>query len=176
MSPAAARRLLHTSHGVTSLALIATGFLILWPDLRARLLGGYGRELAQVHLGLGWAFAVAPLLALGAARALFEDLRRRLGPPEGITWQKLHIGITLAASALLTASGIVLGHLPDLPLAVQDASLDAHIWATWVVAASLPLHLVAARRKIAERVRLLAGGEPPPLFEFADGEDDAPDP
>lgn len=176
VSPATLRRLLHAAHGLTTLALLVTGFLIEWPDLRAQTVGGYGRELTQYHLWFGWAFAAAPLLAAGAAGALFLDLRQRLGPPDPITWRKLHIVITGVGSALLIASGIILWLFDELPLIVQDVSLEIHIWATWVFAASLPVHLVVARRKIAERVRLFRGGGPPPLFEFSDGDPDPEDP
>jgi len=176
MGPTTVRRLIHTAHGVTTLALLATGFLIQWPDLRALVVGGYGRELAQYHLWFGWAFAAAPLLALTATGTHFADLRERLGPPDPITWRKLHIVITGVGSALLTATGILLWGFDDLPLIVQDVALEIHIWATWVLTASLPIHLVVARRKIVERVRLWSGGEPPPLFEFADEDSDPEDP
>jgi cytochrome b subunit of formate dehydrogenase len=175
MTPAATRRLLHAVHGVTTLALLVTGCLIQWPDLRAQVVGGYGRELAQLHLWFGWAFAAAPLLAGRSAGALFADLQRRLGPPDPITWRKLHIVITAVASGLLTASGIILWQFHELPLLVQDISLELHIWATWVVAALLPVHLVVARRKIAERARWLRGDEPR-LFEFGEEDPDPEDP
>jgi len=175
MTSATTRRLLHASHGITTLPLLATGFLIQWPDLRAQVVGGYGRELAEIHLWFGGAFAAAPLLAVGAAGALFADLRQRLGPPDPITWRKLHIVITVAASLLLSVSGIILWWFQDLPLIVQDVSLEIHIWATWAVALSLPVHLVVARRKIAERARLIRGDEPP-LFEFVDEDPDPEDP
>jgi cytochrome b subunit of formate dehydrogenase len=170
VTPTATRRLLHAVHGVTTLALLVTGCLIEWPDLRARFVGGYGRELARIHLWFGWAFAAAPLLAAGAAGALFEDLQRRLGPPDPITWRKLHIVITGVASLLLTASGIILWGFPELPLLVQDISLEIHSWTTWIVAALLPVHLVVARRKIAERVGWFRADESQ-LFEF--GEEDS---
>ena len=172
MTPVTKRRLLHAAHGVTVVALLATGFLIQWPDLRAKLVGGYGRELAEFHLWFGWAFAAAPLLVVGAAGAVYADLRRRLGPPDPITWRKLHIVTTGVTGVLLTVSGIILWAFHELPLIVQDVSLEIHIWATWVVAASLPVHLVVARREIVERVRRLGGAEPPPLFEFADEDPD----
>ena len=173
MTPAATRRLLHTVHAVTTLALLVTGWLIQWPDLRAQILGGYGRELARIHLWFGWAFAAAPLLAGGAVRALFADLQQRLGPPDPITWRKLHIVITGVVSVFLTASGIILWGFHELPLLVQDVSLEIHIWATWIVAASLPVHLVDARRKIAVRLRWFRGDGPRP-FEFGD-EDPEPE-
>jgi cytochrome b subunit of formate dehydrogenase len=173
MSPLTTRRLLHAVHGVTTLVLLATGFLIQWPDLRARLVGGYGRELADVHVWMGWAFVAAPVLALPlAARPLLADLRRRLHRQEPLSWRKAHVAITLAACAVLTLSGIALWVPLSLPVGLLDASVEAHVWATWAVTLSLPVHLVVARRKIAERVRVLLGGEPPPLFEFADDPDE----
>ena len=176
MNPRGARRWLHASHALTTLALLATGFLIQWPDLRARVVGGYGRELAIVHVWVGWAFALAPPLALAlAVHPLLADLARRLGPAETSRGRQAHVVITLVAGGLLSVTGIVLWWPDDsgaLPLALLDASLEVHIWATWVFAVSLPMHLLAARRKIVERVRVALGGEPPPLFEFADDSDE----
>ena len=169
------RRLLHAVHAITTLALFVTGCLIQWPDLRAQVAGGYGRELARLHLWLGCAFAAAPLLAGGATRALFADLQQRLGPPDPATWRKLHIVITGVASTLLTASGIILWQFHELPLLVQDISLSIHVWATWIVAALLPVHLVVARRKIVERLRGFRGA-PPRLFEFGEEDPDPEDP
>jgi cytochrome b subunit of formate dehydrogenase len=158
---------------VATLVLLATGFLIQWPDLRAQVVGGYGRELAEVHVWMGWAFAAAPALALAlASRPLLDDLGRRLGSQEPLSWRKAHVVITLVAGALLTLTGIALWVLGALPVALLDASLEVHIWATWVLAISLPVHLVVARRKIVERVRVALGGEPPPLFEFGDEADE----
>jgi cytochrome b subunit of formate dehydrogenase len=91
-----------------------------------------------------------------------------------MSWRKAHVLITLVAGALLTLTGIALWVPRSLPLALLDASLEVHIWATWVFAASLPVHLVVARRKIVERVRMALGGEPPPLFEFGDDADEEP--
>jgi len=177
MTGATARRLLHLTHAVTTLALLATGFLIEWPDLRARVVGGYGRQLADVHVWVGWAFAAAPLLAAAAAAGpLFADLAQRVGPSDAQTWKKAHVLITLAAGALLTVTGVVLWWSGDVPVAVQDVSLEIHIVATWVLALSLPVHVFEARRKIAESVRLRLRGGPPPLFEFADEEDHAGEP
>jgi cytochrome b subunit of formate dehydrogenase len=173
MTETTTRRLLHAAHTVTTVALLVTGLLIEWPDLRARVVGGYGRQLAEIHVWFGWVFAAAPVLALGAAaRPLFADLAERLGPPDPLTWRKLHIVITLAASALLTVTGFLLWWSGALPLAVEDASLEIHIWMNWVLAISLPVHLFEARRKIAERARLYLTGESPPIFEFADDPED----
>jgi len=132
--------------------------------------------LAEFHLWFGWVFAALPLLAIGATRPLLEDLRRRLGPPDGVAWRKLNMVITGVASLLPSVSGIVLWLFLELPLIVEDVLLEIHIWATRVLTASLPVHLVVARHKIAERLRHPFGVEPPPLFEFVDEDPDPDDP
>lgn len=172
MTAAARRQVMHVCHAVATVVLIATGFLIQWPDLRAALVGGYGRQLAEYHMWFGWLFAAVPLAGLGAARALLADARRRLGPPDGVTWRKLHIVVSVVSSFLLSVTGIVLWAFPVLPALVEDVSLEIHVWATWVLTVSLPIHLVAARRAIVERLRHPRGGEPPPLFEFDDDEEE----
>jgi cytochrome b subunit of formate dehydrogenase len=175
MTPFTTRRLLHAAHVVATLVLLATGFLIQWPDLRAQVVGGYGRELAEVHVWMGWAFAAAPAAALAlAAQPLLADLGRRIGSEEPFSWRKAHVVITVVAGVLLTLTGIALWVPGTLPVALLDASLEVHIWATWVLTISLPVHLVVARGKIVERVRIALGGEPPPLFEFADDDDEEP--
>jgi cytochrome b subunit of formate dehydrogenase len=178
MNPRGARRLLHALHAWTTLALLATGFLIQWPDLRALVVGGYGRELATLHVWVGWVFTFAPPLALALSpRPLLADVARRFDPLEASRWRKAHVVITLVAGGLLGVTGVILWWPDDfgaLPLATLDRSLDLHIAASWIFAVSLPLHLWVARREIWERVRLLLGGEPPPLFEFADDPDEDP--
>jgi cytochrome b subunit of formate dehydrogenase len=152
--------MLHAIHVVTSLVLLATGFLLEFPDLRARVVGGYGREIARVHNWVGLAFVVAPALVLAiAARPLLGDLRLRLTPPEGLTWPKLHILATLVFSLLLVVSGFFLWVDWDLPLMVLDAMLETHIVVTWLLVASILVHLFAARRESAARVRALFGRE-----------------
>jgi cytochrome b subunit of formate dehydrogenase len=160
---------MHAAHAATSVLLIATGMLMQWPDLRSRLVGGYGLQIARLHDWLGAAFIAAPLLALGlAARPLARDLGRRLGPPDPIGWRKIHIVASVVVSVLLAVSGALLW-LGGLPLAFEDAALEVHSALTWVLAASIPVHLFAARRKIAAAtavlLRLRPADEPPFPFE-----------
>jgi cytochrome b subunit of formate dehydrogenase len=156
------RRGLHSLHAATSLLLVASGLLIEWPDLRSRLVGGYGQEIAEWHLWLGLAFAGAPLLALAVrARRLLGDLALRLGPPYPFGWKKLHIAASIALSALVTASGLVLWLDPPLPRAAWDAALWTHIVTAWAITVAIPVHLVVARRRIVQVVRVWLGLEPP---------------
>lgn len=167
MNAGLVRRGLHGAHAAAAVVLLATGVLLGVPDLRARLLGGYGREVAAGHDVGAYVFLAAPLLAfLLAARPLVRDLRRRLGPPDGPSWRKLHIVLSVALSACLSASGLVLWAGAAAPAIVYDGALEAHVAAAWALGVALPLHLVAARRKLAARLReILRGGSERLPFE-----------
>lgn len=173
LPPPTVRRLLHVAHALASLVLVATGFLIGWPDLRARIVGGYGRQLLDVHNWSGVLFMVAPALALAfSLRPLWSDLVRRLGPAGPGLWKRSHIAGSVIASFALSVSGILLWVDWDLPLAVLDASLAVHMWLAWLFAVVIPIHIVVSRRKI--RARLMppwgAAPHPEPGEGFPEGE------
>jgi cytochrome b subunit of formate dehydrogenase len=175
MSPSGIRRALHHAYTLATLVLLVTGALLAWPDLRALAVGGYGREIWQLHLWAGWAFLAVPVLAVGAAaRPLLRDFRRRLGPPDGVTWRKVHTIATLAAGILLGLSGLLLWLDAGLPIAVIDAALAVHQALSWFVVAALLAHLVAARRKIAVRTGEILGRDSELLFPL-ESEDDLED-
>ncbi len=176
MTAGPVRRGLHALHAVAGLALVVTGLLILLPDLRSSTLGGYGREVGLVHVYLGLLFAVAPVLAWmwvprGLLAGSWERIRQQ-GP--GATWRRAHIVVTLVASAALSLSGVIMWLGTDLPTAIWDATDQVHVVCHWVVTLSLPVHLLVSRRRIAERVRLALGSEPPDPFEFGDELDEEP--
>lgn len=82
LSPAAGRRGLHALHTLSGLALLGTGLLIQWPELRARVLGGYGRELGLLHDQAAIAFLAAPALAVAlSGSALVREASARLRRP-----------------------------------------------------------------------------------------------
>ena len=154
MTPARIRWALHCIYALAVLLKVATGLLLTEPDLRAKLLGGYGREIMEVHMWSSWFFLGAPLLALVlAARPLLWDLRWRLRRPGGITWQKIHVVVTLSAGVILSLTGVLLWLDLGLPHAYTDPMLEVHDALIWVVIAALSAHLVAARRKILLRTR-----------------------
>ena len=86
MTASLVRRALHAAHAGVSLLLLATGLLLGSPDLRARLLGGYGREVAQWHDLGAYAFLGVPARELTDAHAdlaalwgsIARELRERL--------------------------------------------------------------------------------------------------
>lgn len=175
MTPGPVRRALHATHTAASVLLIATGLLLSYPDLRGRLVGGYGREILDAHLWIGAALIAAPCVAgLLAGRLLLRDLVRRLGPPDPtFAWAKVHIVATLAMTSLLVATGLLLWLDFDLPTAVLDLATTSHVAATWLLVASIPLHVVLARRKIVARTREILGLVPasellPPFFDEDD--------
>lgn len=162
------RRALHGSHALLTVALLVTGLLMGFPGLRARLVGGYGTEIWELHLALGLAFVALPLLALAAAgRGLARDAGRRLGPPRGITWRKVHLVASVAATLVLGLSGIPLGWDEPFPLVVLDGALLAHQAASWFLLGLVAIHLVAARRRLAAKLRgerTLEGDQGDPLL------------
>ena len=154
MSLVRIRWTLHLIYAFAVLVKVASGLLLTEPDLRAKLVGGYGREIMDIHLWSGWVFLGAPLLALVlAARPLLRDLRRRLGRPDGITWRKIHIVVTLSVGIIPSLTGVLLWLDLGLPRAYTDMTLEVHDVLIWVVIAALSAHLVAARRKILVRTR-----------------------
>lgn len=158
MSPARVRWLLHLSYALAVLVKVASGLLLTEPDLRARLVGGYGRQIMEIHLWSSWVFLGAPLIALAlAARPLLRDLSRRLGRPGGITWRKIHLSVTTSVGIVLSLTGVLLWLDPNLPRALSDLMLDVHDMLIWVVIAALSAHLVAARRTILLRTRQVFG-------------------
>jgi cytochrome b subunit of formate dehydrogenase len=173
MTPLRVRQLLHHGHVVAALLLLATGWLIAYPELRARLLPGRDRLLDETHLWTGFAFVALPALALAlGARPLVRELGRRFGPPDPWGWRRAHLALTLGASVALAASGVALWRGELLSQAAEDAAFLVHEWTTWILAATIPIHLVASRRKIVSRYREIVLRERPPLFEFADGEEE----
>lgn len=166
------RQGLHHLYTLLTLALIATGLLIGHPEWRAQLVGGYGRLIYEIHLWAGWGFMGVPALALAvAARPLLRDLRRRLGPPDGLTWRKIHTVFTLAAGVLLALTGVALWLDPGLPLPLLDATVEVHVVLTWMVLLAIPVHLLAAWRKTVTRTREILGLESPSPLPF-DREDE----
>jgi cytochrome b subunit of formate dehydrogenase len=169
ISPTRVRRTLHATHAAATLALLATGLFLEFPELRSVAVGGYGHRIASIHLFAGASFVVLPLVALALARsALIEDLRLRLGPPDPWRWRKSHIVSSLVAVTLLSLSGIVMWTDERLPSAVGDAARLAHVALTVLIGASLCVHLVVARRKIVARVRRSLGRDEDPdgFFEL----------
>ncbi|MFQ5697575.1 MAG: hypothetical protein ACE5IL_04735 [Myxococcota bacterium] len=154
MRPALARQILHTLHAAASLALVATGALIELPELRSRTFGGYGLEIVATHQWATIVFVCGPLLvALFSAHSLLAEVRFRVRGPGGPSFRKLHLLASLLVSAFLTLTGVLLW-LPDLEPRFSDPLIVAHVWVGWLFAAVIPVHVLAARRRIALRIRL----------------------
>jgi len=157
------RRALHAGHVWATLVLLATGALLEWPELRGRVIGGYGTTIVNAHLWAAVVFLAAPVLALALSyRTLLGDLRHRLtqrGPWPG-RWRKTHIGVSLVGGLVLSASGIALWADDYVSRGLWDLSRIGHVAFTVVLAAALPIHLVYERRRIVVRLREMVGLAP----------------
>ena len=175
MTAPRARQGIHVFHAATSLALLATGFLIQSPELRSYVTGGYGLEILRAHTWLGFAFILGPALALLAfMRPLLADLGRRLRPLDPVSWRKIHTVLSLFLSTLLGGTGLALWPPLDLDAQWLDVTLEVHVVVTWLFLASILVHLVAARRKIwSVLLRPFRADSNPGLeFMMSDEEDD----
>jgi hypothetical protein len=150
---------------LSTLALLATGALLEWPELRARLIGGYGTTVVTAHLWSAALFVVAPVLALALShRPLLHDLHRRLtlrGPWPG-TWRKSHIALSFAGGLVLTLSGVALWADDYVSRGVWDLSRTGHVVFTVLIAVAIPIHLFKARERMAKVLREWLGLAPPP--------------
>ncbi|MEB2345522.1 MAG: cytochrome b/b6 domain-containing protein [Deltaproteobacteria bacterium] len=163
------RRLLHRSHAAATLVLLASGVLLQAPDLRAGLVGGYGREISLVHRAAGVLFVLVPLAALlRAGRPLARDALRRLDPPDPRAWRQLHLVLSLGATPLLALTGLLPWLGARIPAAIGDLALEAHAALAWLFLAMLAAHLLAVRRKLGARFRDLREGRASPGDEPGD--------
>jgi len=175
--PVLVRHVLHHVYAATAIVLMVTGVFLTLPDLRASMIGGYGREILDLHLWAGWLFLAAPPVALLLGRRdLLAALRERLS--EGHAWRRFHMASVLIAGFVLGLTGIALWLDLELSRTLADLVSNTHELLSWFVIAELGVHVVAARRKTFERARRLLGLSPvgndddpeQDLFEFADDE------
>lgn len=173
--PVLVRHVLHHLNAATAIVLMVTGVFLTLPDLRARVIGGYGREILDLHLWVGWVFLATPPVALLLARRdLLVALRERLS--EGRAWRRFHMASVLIAGFVLGLTGVILWLDLELSRVLADLVSNSHELLSWFVIAELGVHVVAVRRKTFERARMLLGLSPPgngenpeqDLFEFAD--------
>ena len=176
--PVVVRHALHHIYAATAIVLMITGVFLTLPDLRGRVIGGYGREILDLHLWVGWLFLATPPIAVVLGRSdLLAALRERLS--EGHAWRRFHMASVLIAGFVLGTTGIVLWLDLELSRTLADLVSNLHQWLSWFVIAELGVHVVAARRKTFERARMLLGLSPlgkgedaeKELFDFADDDE-----
>ncbi len=136
-----ARPLLHTVHLLTFVVLLATGLLLLVPDLRALATGGYSLLIKEVHRWGGIAFLALPVVVVlrnGLGSIVVRPARHTVRT----VWQAMHVGITVIMSALLIGSGFLIWGKAALPETILDASIWVHDTFTYVALVLLGMHLV----------------------------------
>lgn len=147
------RSWLHSGNAAIAFALLITGLLMMFPDFRSKMIGGFGRELGLVHRWVGWAFFAFPLLFLPAAKILWNDMKKRLSTKTPVRWRKINLGFAIVFAVGINLSGVVLWFNDQVPLFILDASLFLHQVLTFAFIISLSVHLYVARRGIFARFR-----------------------
>ncbi|MFN8544950.1 MAG: hypothetical protein U0807_12220 [Candidatus Binatia bacterium] len=134
---------LHTAHAAATVALLVTGFLIEFPEARARLVGGFGPQISAAHDWTGVAFMVAPLLALLIARRALFQPKEADGAGALLFWRRLHVVGSLGAGLLVSVTGMALWIADMLPTRLADGTALVHVGLAWLFAGALVAHLVA---------------------------------
>ena len=145
----------HSLNAVMTVALIVTGLLITYPDLRAQLIGGYAMRLSEWHRWTGVAFIAIPLLWLCIApTTVLRNIGWHLSAPRLDLWRKAHYAASLLASVVLVVTGILLW-VDDVRItrATFELAITAHVASTWVVILMIPLHLLSTLHKVVRAKR-----------------------
>ena len=143
LSAEIARPALHMVHLLTFGVLLATGLLLLLPDLRAATVGGYALWLGGIHLWVGVAFVVAPLAILMRSRAPILFVAPSVRSARA-TWQALHVGTTVVMTVLFAVTGFALWADEFVGAKAAEASRTAHAWLTAAAGVFVAVHLLEA--------------------------------
>ena len=153
-------RILHATNALLTLALIATGFLITYPDLRAELIGGYALQLSKLHRSSALLYLGIPtLIFVTAPLAVGRNIGWRVWSIDRSRWQQVHLRCYLLAVVAVILSGALMWLDIQWSPAILDATAAVHLGASWLIVASIPLHLATiARRALAGDYRRQAQG------------------
>ncbi len=157
-APGARYRWVHAIYAAIVLVLIATAIPIQFPDLRASLIGGYGRSFATVHDWAGVAMLALPVVVFAATpRRALETIVIRSYRREHFRLHAVNLWFTLVSGLLFAVTGFLMWFPAQLPDAVVDASADVHSTLSYVLYVVVPLHLVIASKRTWEVLRGWAG-------------------
>ncbi|MBC8292315.1 MAG: cytochrome b/b6 domain-containing protein [Proteobacteria bacterium] len=131
------------------LVLVATGLPIQFPDLRAGLVGGYGRTIASIHEWSGVVMLAVPILALAWAPSwATTSLRLRARRRANLGLHAINLWFTLLSGVMLVVTGFIMWMPGTLPLPLIDTSAQLHAAASWGLYVMLPVHLLVTRQRV----------------------------
>ena len=152
MRPSTIRRFVHDWYAALAMALLITGFLITYPDVRSAILGRYGFYMPEIHNWAGGLFIALPIIgAFFRGKENWAHLRRRMFHMKKIQWRQIHLSGTWIAGITFAISGFILWWEEGIPLVVLDAMFVIHLWLAWLFLFATLYHLIAARRAIFVR-------------------------
>ncbi len=152
--PGARYRWVHALYAVIILVLIATAIPIQFPDLRAWLIGGYGRTIATVHEWAGVAMLALPVVVFAAKpHAALETISIRSYRREHLRFHAFNLWFTLVSGVVFIVTGFVMWFPTRLPHLLTDTSTDVHGWLSYVLYVMIPLHLMVASGRTWEVFR-----------------------
>jgi hypothetical protein len=151
--PSKIRRWVHDWYAALAVALLITGFLITYPDLRSAVLGRYGFYMPEIHNWAGGFFIGLPIVgAFFRGKENWTHLKKRMFNMSKIQWRQIHLSGTWIAGITFALSGLILWWEKGIPLFIMDAMFAIHLWLAWLFLFATLYHLIAARRAIVVRV------------------------
>lgn len=155
MSAELAARVIHWSYAALFVVLAASGLLLLYPELRSLLVGGYALYLSRIHWWSGVA-AVGVPLAVGLAagpQALVAHAHRDRGPGGAPwrRWRESHAGFVAVSAGALAGSGVLMRWRRALPQKMVDWAYRGHDFVACAAIAMLVAHLLAVALSRARR-------------------------
>jgi len=145
---------LHTSHAALFTVTFGTALLLLFPELRARFVGGYSATIKGIHLWFGIAALVVPVVVYAGAR------RWPKMPPWRFTgwWRGIHVRYTYWVTLIFGASGLVMWKPDYFSVGLSERMFSIHEWLTYAAGAVLGLHVlvVGTERALAALRWILA--------------------
>ena len=156
MKPAKIRGWLHILYAILAFILTVSGLLITFPDIRSKLIGGYGRYLSDIHVWVGWMIILLPIpVFLLTPKPMIDYSKRKLSLKSPFRWAKVNLSFTMISAIIFSVTGILIwvdngsmGIDVQIPFIVVDIAIKIHNYLTWILIAAVLLHLFFARRVI----------------------------
>ncbi len=145
---------LHFFYAVVALALVGTGLLIQFPDLRARFVGGYGQTLAWWHEWTGVAMLVLPVLwFVLAPSAAWDTIVLRSWRRDKLALHAVNLWFTIVSGTVFVITGFLLWFQRTLPDPVIDWSYVLHDVFSYALYVMIPVHIVISLGRTLRNLR-----------------------
>jgi len=126
----------HWMYTLIFIALVISGILLYFPEIRHYITGGYSLVISKIHKYIG--IAAIPMLGVFWVNLWNSQSKMK-------RWQIAHTRIVLVSGVLFIISGINIWFVRGLTDTIYDMSVTVHQVLTFIVMAVLIAHLIMIR-------------------------------